>query len=145
MASLFEMFATNHKAEIEGIEFRFGVKNEDNSEPIFRLARLGAANKRWKALLEKETKPYATQIKNDSLAPELDEEITMKVFCTTVLIGWRDLIMPEVFQAESKVDYSVDNAIKLMKALPELYATLREHAAKMSNFREAQVAEETKN
>jgi hypothetical protein len=145
MASLFEMFATNHKAEIDGIEFRFGVKNADDSEPIFKLARLGSANKRWKAMLEKETKPYATQIKNDSLAPELDEEITMKVFCTTVLIDWRDLIIPQVFGTDEKVAYSVDNAIKLMKALPELYSTLREHAAKMSNYREAQVAEETKN
>ena len=145
MSKLFEMFATNNKAEIEGIEFRFGAMNDDGTEAIFKLARLGAANKRWKALVQKESKPYMQQINNDSLPDEVHEEIGMRVFCKTVLLGWRDLIMPEVFETADRVEYSYDNAMKLIKALPELYAILRKEAEKMSNFRDAVRENDTKN
>lgn len=139
------MFAVNNKAEMEGIEFRFGAVNEDGSEPVFKLARLGPANKRYKAMISKETKPLMTQINNDALPDEVSEEITLRVFCSTVLIGWRDLVLPEVFGSADRVEYSAENATKLMKSLPELYSILRAEAAKMSNFRDAVVSSDTKN
>jgi hypothetical protein len=143
--SLFSQFATDRRAELEGIEVRFGAKNEDGTEPIFRIARMGTANKRYKKMLEQETKPHIHAIRNETLSAALDEAITMRLFCTTVLLDWRDVIVPEVFGDNERAPFSPENAEKLMRALPELYSTLREQAAKMSTFRTAEIEADSKN
>lgn len=143
--SLFEQFATNRKAEVEGVEVTFGGTNEDGSVPTFRIARMGKANKRYQKMLEAETKPHLYAIRTDNLSPELDEAITKKVFIATVLLGWKNLIEPKIFGTDAPATFNAENADKLFTALPELYATLKEQAQKMSLFREAEVEQDSKN
>lgn len=153
-SSLFAQFATNRKAEVEGVPVTFGNVNEDGTVPTFRLARMGKSNKRYQKLIEAETKPHIHAIRSNNLAPELDEAITLKVFCATVLVGWENVIVPEVFQPTSDVPggelkdrpvpFSAENAEKLMKALPELYANLKEQAQGMAIFRAEELAADSK-
>lgn len=159
-SSLFAQFATNRKAEVEGVPVTFGNVNEDGTVPTFRLARMGKSNKRYQKMIEAETKPHIHAIRSNNLAPELDEAITLRVFCASVLVGWENLIVPEVFDASahtiagpvreadgvrlSYVPFSAENAEKLMKALPELYANLKEQAQGMAIFRAEELAADSK-
>lgn len=137
--SLFDQFATSRKAEVEGVEVTFG------GNTTFRIARMSRSNKRYQRMIEQETKPHIHAIRNDNLAPEIDDAITMKVFIATVLLGWKNLVEPKVFGTDDAIEYTPDNAEKLFKALPELYTALKENAAKMSNFRSEEVEADSKN
>jgi hypothetical protein len=146
--SLFEQFATNRKAEVEGIPVTFGGTNTDGTVPTFRIARMGRSNKRYQKMIEAETKPHLHAIKNDTLAPEIDAQITRKVFVHTVLLGWDNVAVPQVFGTEEKVPFTPDNALKLFdeeNGLPELYYSLREQAQKFATFRQADIEEDSKN
>jgi hypothetical protein len=143
--SLFSQFATNRKAEVEGREFIFGEANADGSMPTFRLARMSNTNKRYKKMIDIETKPHIHAIRNDNLAPEIDEAITLKVFISTVLLGWKNVVVPEVFGSDDQVECTPDNAEKLFKSLPELFIALKENAQKMSNYRTEDIEADSKN
>ena len=143
--SLFQQFATNRKAEVEGIEITFGGANPDGTIPTFRIARMGRTNKRYQRMLESETKPHIHAIRNDNLAPEVDAAITLKLFVATILLGWNNVQVSEVFGTEESVPFTAENATKLFAALPELYDSLKEQATKMSNFRAEEIEADSKN
>jgi len=141
--SLFAQFATDRKAEVEGIECTF------DNEAFFRLSRMGKTNKRYQKMLEAETKPHIHAIRNDNLDPAIDESITLKIFIAVILLGWRGLKCPELFSPEEHSDngcvpFTTENAERLFKALPDLYVALKENAGKMSNFRAEEIATDSK-
>jgi hypothetical protein len=145
MAGLFEQFATDHKAELEGIDVTFGTTNDDGSVVKFRVAYMGQTNRRYKKLLEQETKPHIHAIRNETLPAEVDEKITMRLFCSAVLVGWENVIVPRVFGTHEAVPFTPENAMKLFEKLPHLYHDLKTEATKRSNFRDAQIEEDSKN
>jgi len=143
MASLFQQFATNRKAEVEGIEVTF------DNEAFFRISRMAKSNKRYQKMVEVETKPHIHAIRNDNLDPAIDEAITLKIFIATILLGWRGVKVHEYFTPEEHTDngylpYTHENAHKLFKELPELYQTLKEQASKMSLFRSEEMGQDSK-
>jgi hypothetical protein len=147
MSSLFAQFATNRKAEVEGVEVTFG------GDAVFRIARMSKSNKRYQKMLEQETKPHIHAIRNENLSPEIDEQITMKIFIATILLSWKGVEAPELFtQAEHSViegdklylPFTPENATKLFKALPELYIALKDNAQKMSLFRAEEIETDSK-
>lgn len=148
---LFQQFATNRKAEAEGIVVSFGGENADGTLAQFRIARIGKTNKRYQKMLEAETKPHIHAIRNDNLAPEIDEAITLKIFIATILLGWENVSIPELFSPEEHslpgdyLPFTAANADKLLKALPELYEELKTNASKMANFRAEEITEDSKN
>lgn len=137
-SSLFAQFATNRKAEVEGTWVTF-----DNSA-MFKLARMGRTNKRYMRLIDAALKQHKVAIKNDNLAPEIDEQITQDAFLKTVLVDWKGVAVPEVFGTDDAVPYNYDNGKKLIEALPELYAALKEQATGMANFRAQEIEDDTK-
>lgn len=139
MSSLFAQFATNRRAEAEGVLVSFGGKTQ------FRIARRSKANKRYTAMLDREIKPHSHAVRAETLSPELDDEIMMRVFCHTILLDWQHVAEPKVFGTEDEVPYTPENGIKLMTALPELYAELNANSAKMSLFREEEREQDAKN
>ena len=145
MKSLFAQYATNRKHEAEGIWVEVQAATEHQKATRFRVARRGRTNKRYRAMLDAEIKPFSVQLRNETLDPETDEQITRKVFCSTILLGWSGVYAPEIFGTEDEIEFTVDNAIKLMKALPDLYDMLVEQASKASNFRDAEREDEAKN
>ena len=142
--SLFAQFATNQKAEAEGIPVTFGGTNEDGTVPTFMLARMGRANKRYLKMLEVETKANAVALRTSTLDSEADERITRRIFCRTVLVGWKNIIVPEVFEQDGPVHYSHENAEKLMVALPELYSELTRRAQDFTTFRTEEIERDSK-
>jgi hypothetical protein len=154
MSSLFAQFATNRKAEVEGVEVTFG------GDAVFRIARMSKSNKRYQKMLEQETKPHIHAIRNENLSPEIDDQITMKIFIATILLEWKGVEAPELFTMEEHsiidqgaaglspvkryVPFTPENATKLFKALPELYIALKDNAQKMSLFRAEEIETDSK-
>ena len=142
MSGLFKAYKTDAVAEVDGVDIEFfDAQNEDGTIPTFKVSRLGKSNKKCTKALEVATRPYRRQIELGVLKPEVSEKIFMDVFCTTILIGWKNVIGED----GTPLKYSKDNAIKLMTALPDLYERIQSEASIASNFRDASLEEESKN
>lgn len=143
--SLFKQFATDRKAEAEGVLF------DPNGEgTLFRLARRNRMNKRWRKMINAETKPYKAAIESpDGLDPDVDNKISVKVFCHTILLGWEKMDEPDVFDQDEYegeyVPYTPERGIKLMEAIPDLYDILSEQSAKAANYRDQEIEKDAKN
>lgn len=145
--SLFSQFATDRKAEAEGIWIQTDATTQ------FRIARRGRSNKRFRAMIDAETKPHEAQIRTGSLDPDVDAQISLKVFAHTLLLDWRGVKDEQhrIFSAEDHdgpdgtVKYTPERGIALLTALPDLYDLLSENAGKATNFREVQIENDGKN
>ncbi|HWT40490.1 MAG TPA: hypothetical protein VN081_04480, partial [Dongiaceae bacterium] len=90
----------------EGVWFDYPA-NADGSIPRVKLARFGRSNKRWLAAFREATKDLDT----DNLSPEEDFQITVQVFCESVLQGWENM-QPE--DDGKPLDFTVGNAITFL-------------------------------
>jgi hypothetical protein len=155
MGKLYEMYATNRKAEVEGVIIDIGEGT------TFRLARRTRSNKRYTKALDVATKPHAIALEKETISPELSDQIMLDVFCETILLDWTGVEYDErifgkiepyygnsqtVGRAEvpQHVEFSVENAKLLMKALPDLYDDLSKQSQKHSLYRDKQDEDDTK-
>jgi hypothetical protein len=130
MSSLFKQFQTDSKKEQEGVEVTY-APNDDGTIPTFIITRLGQSNQRYAKALETATAPYRRLIDIGALDKKRERTILVDVFCSSVLLGWRD-----VQDTEGKlIPFNYANAKMLFETLPELYLDLAEHAAKFTTFR----------
>lgn len=138
--SLYNQFATNKEAEVEGVEVEYGA-NADGSIPSFRISRMSKANKKYTKALERATRPHRRAIELETMNNDLAERLFMGVFVDTVLLGWSN-----IQDRDGKaIAFNKENALKLFTDLPELYDDLQEKAKKASLFREEAIEEEAGN
>lgn len=129
--SLFDQFETNAEKEAEGVEVVY-APNKDGTIPTFTLSRMGKSNKRYSKMLDKASKPYARQLQLGTLDEATAENLFMGVFVKTVLKGWKN-----VRGRDGKdLPFSVENALMVLKALPDLYEDLQDKARSAALFRE---------
>lgn len=123
-SNLDSYFKTDEEAEKKsGVDFAYGPAK-------FRCLRFGGLNSQnFKAAMAKEYKPFAKQIELNALPEEKDREIAVKVFVKTSLIGWSGVEMNG-----EKVEFSEENAVKLLLSLPELFASLAVQASDFKNY-----------
>lgn len=133
--NLYDMFGTDEDFEREGIWYAF------SEETKFRLARAGGANLRFAKSLEAKTRPYRRQIENESIDNELANNLLLEAFVETVLLDWQGVKDRD----GNDLPYSKDNALKLLKDLPDLYLELRTEAARLSNFRTKEIEDDSGN
>lgn len=138
--SLFKQFETNRKKEQDGIEITY-APNADGSIPTFILARIGPSNVEFQKAIERETRPYQRLIDAKQLPKEKDLEIGLRVFCTTILKGWRNVQNRD----GSLLEFNLQNAMFLMESLPDLYSDLRTQAVDASNYKDIEMENATKN
>lgn len=138
--SLHSQFATDKKAEVDGVWVEYGA-NDDGSIPGFKISRMSKANKKYTKALEKATRPHRRAIELETMNNELAERIFMEVFVDTVLLEWKNI------QAKDGEELllSKETAMKLFEDLPELYDDLQEKAKKASLFREETLEAEAGN
>jgi len=138
--SIFKQFQTSKCKETEGISVEFGA-NEDGSVPTFTLARMCRSNKRYAKAVEAATKPVQRLIELGTLKDSQGEAIMLDVFCSTILLGWQNIIGPDGVE----IPFSKENAKSLMVQLPDLYDELQEKSKKISLFMEASLEQDAKN
>lgn len=140
--SIHSQFATDTKKETEGVEIPYpDAANSDGSIPTFVIARAGKSNKKYSRMLERATKPHRHAMKTGTISNETSEKLMMDVFVDTLLLDWK-----HVQDRNGKtIVYNRENAIALMKELPDLYADLTNQTQQIELFREEEKEEEAKN
>lgn len=139
--SLYSVFKTDHSKEREGRWFELvGIKNEDGTEPGFKMARMSRANPEYQAAIERLSKDIKQAVDLDTLTEDVAGPIMRGVFVETILLDWRN-VYDENGQA---IPYSKEAALKLFTELPDLYLVLVDEASKLSNFRARELDEVAK-
>lgn len=145
---LTKTFATDRKAENDGVSLPMGI-NDHNKQPIeFVVSRMSKTNTTYAKALEEATRPHMAAIQNETMDNELGDNMLREVFVDGVLRGWKNVSKSELTDNEKDAEdlpYTRENALALFDKLPDLYASLVESAKKAATFREAQRAKSAKN
>lgn len=131
---LYANYATDKNLEVSGIFFEAGeIKEGDKVLPIrFRIARAGGANDAFAKALERESKPFKRAIQTKTLSNKQANDIYLKAFIATVLLGWENVRDRQ----GQELAFTPENATTLLNDLPDLFNDLREAAGDAALFRE---------
>lgn len=129
--SIFDLFATDQKSEVEGIIYNVTPKIS------FTLARAGGVNARYGRMLAAKIRPYTRQIADETIDPDLANDLLIEVFAETVILGWKGITDAE----GNELPFTAANALALFKQLPDLFIDVRDHAGKMANFRAQEITD----
>lgn len=133
--SLYKQFKTDEKVEKEGVWLEYGSAGEDKPVRI-KIARAGGTNSKFLQLLEKRSKPYRRQIQTETIDPKVAENLFMDVYAEAVVLGWENVTAADLGEThETPLEFTKENCLKLFKALPDLFADLREQANRVALFR----------
>lgn len=124
--SIHTIFKTDKVAEVEGITLNYDDKVK------VRIARAGGSNTRYLKVLERKSKPYRRAIQQETLDPEVAQQILREAYAEGVVLGWEG-ITDEATGKE--IPFSPAAAAKLFKELPDFFADIQEQAQKAALFR----------
>jgi len=130
MTSPYAQFQTDESLETEGVVLDYG-------DYQIRIARAGGANKRFAKVLEAKQKPHRRQIQNETLDEGVARKLLAESYAEAVVLGWDNLTGPD----GKPMPYSKQNCVKLLLDLPDLFADIREQAAKVALFRREEIEE----
>jgi len=129
----FDMFKTNPELEKSGVAIPYGEFN-------IIIARAGGKNRMYANLLTETFKPHQRQINNETIDPDLMNELMIKVYAKTVVKGWDG-----IKDSEGKdLEFSAANCIKLFKELPDLFEDVRAQSTRIGNFRDQVLEDDAK-
>lgn len=146
--SLFKQFKTDPKVEREGLLLDYGPNKDlpadaEGKHPtiMIRVARAGGANDAYNKRIEALSKKHRRKIQNDAMEVAELREMTMNAVADTVILGWENVTDED----GQLMPFSRDNALKLFKALPDLFNDVQEQAAKATLFRASLREDDLKN
>jgi hypothetical protein len=139
--SLYKTFETSRTSENDGIWLTDFPANDDGTVPGFKIARKSKNNVAYSKAAEKLGKRLQREISLDILTNAQADPALKTLFIETILLDWRN-----VMDRDNKpIPYSKENAAKLFEDLPDLFVYLDGEAEKLSNFRKAELEEDTGN
>ena len=142
MASPYKLFKTDPANELKGTRVDYG------DEAYFVVARAGGANKKYLDAMGARLKPFRRQIATETMDEKVADRIVMEVFVDTVLLGWgsKEHGDGRIGDAEDQpLEFTRDNALKVLTDLPELFQALRAESERLANFNSAVKEEDAKN
>lgn len=105
------------------------------------IHRAGGSNKRYARVLAENMKPYRSRFERGLLDNETSVGILVKSFAQGVIVGWSGV----KDKTGKNMKFNVENCIKLLTDLPDLYEDLKDQAESAKTFRGEQEALEEKN
>ncbi len=126
MSKTYGTFKTDSEMESKGIIIDYGEAGK------FQIARAGGANKAFNRAIQKLSKPYRRAIQANRMDEEVAEQLLLKAFCKTCLLGWENVTGPD----GEPLEYSMENAQKLLVDLPDLWDDLRTDAQNAELYRQ---------
>jgi hypothetical protein len=129
MTDLAKLFGTNARLEQEGVDLHIA------GECYITIKRAGGANREFLETFRRLTAPHRKVIDRGMLDAETDHTIAIRCYAQAVVIGWRGVVVNG-----EPVDFSRENFIRVMTALPELWRVVYEEAQNAANFREEEIA-----
>jgi hypothetical protein len=145
--SLSRRFKTDTTLEQKGVGIQF-PPNDDNSIPEFFICRASRSNPGYQKVADRIFKPFRRAQEMGALPESKNQELTRQVFAEAGLIGWKNVLLSDVMNDDSLegfAEYSVENAIALLKNLPEVYGRLIELATSHETFMAAVNEADAKN
>lgn len=133
--SIYELFERDEDMETKGIWQNFGVYGR------FLIARAGGSNSRFSSMLSKVMEPYQRQIQKNMLEESVANDLLIKVFAKTVILGWDGVTGKD----GNELKYSYEACVKLITDLPDFFLDMREEAMRISNFRKIDLEDDGKN
>ncbi|HVQ48492.1 MAG TPA: hypothetical protein VMS92_00465 [Mycobacterium sp.] len=121
-------FGGDKTLERDGVELHLG------GDAYITVARAGGTNVAYQHALQKRIRPYQSKsgyIENDTYI-----DILKQTFADAVVLDWRGLELDG-----EPLPYSRDNALRLMRELPDLWDIIKTHAEKLANFQQEEIAE----
>lgn len=123
--NLDKLFKTNGTLEQNGIWF------DINDKTGFLVKPFKNTNPQMKAAMAALYKPHARQIEMDTLPPEKDLEIQVKLFVRACMVDWKGV------EIDGKdTEYSPEIAVEFFISLPDLFSTLLSYSQDFKNYRE---------
>lgn len=133
--SLYDTYATDTNAEINGITYR--EPGGDNGEFIeLKLARAGGANTKFGKVFQAKFGPYMKSL--NRMDPKLGARLLAEVYAEAVVLGWANVTGRD----GAPMDFTKENVVKLFTDLPEFFNRVQSVAGDMEMFR-AEVLEKT--
>lgn len=134
-SGLYAAYQTDKDAE------RDGVWLDEAGGARFLIARMGGSNVKFQKALTAAMKPYTRELQLNIADNDALEPVMKKVFIDTILLDWE--FVPG--EDGTLLDFTKENAEKILKDLPDLYARLREQATAYTNYRAAAIKDIAKN
>lgn len=143
---LYKTFQTDTDLERTGILVNFGSVK-------FSLARAGGRNKAFKDTFTSKAKRHRVELDNETLSDEMADRIMAESYAEAVILGWWTRVEDDngdpildgsgeeqwddtIVNAKGEtVKYNVDDCVRLLLDLPDLFSTLQQYASKSANFR----------
>ncbi len=137
--SIYDLYKTEAEQEKKGFFYKL-------SPTIgILMARAGGANSNFTKFIDVETRPIRKQIKGDRTSRDvLDmlQDIMKQAFAATVILDWQGITHPTTGEI---LPYNQENALMLMRELPDLFADLQEQAMELANFQSEALDDDAKN
>ncbi len=121
----YDKFGTDANLEKTGIELDLGESG------LFVLARAGGANEQFQKRFEALTKPHRRTIQAGVMDNSIAEGILARVYAECVILRWERVTGPD----GQPLEFTVDNAMKLLTDLPDLFKVIQETASEASMYR----------
>ncbi len=142
---LYKTFEMDADLEREGITVNYGTVK-------FLIARAGGRNKDFKETFQAKAKRHRTQLDNETMSDDMADRIMAESYAEAIILGWwtrkEDEHGEPVLKAGEeqwddvienstgkRVKFSVENCVKLLLELPDLFTSLQSYATKSANYR----------
>ena len=136
VARLKKRFATDKNLSQQGVWIDIDL--EDGGKPMgFKLACLGRSNRKWASEASRVYRAHKRKIDAGLMSDEESIERSLKVFCNTVLLDWRNVDDED----GQPIQYSPDEGYKLLISCDKLYDYLLEESQEVSNYQDKTVAQ----
>lgn len=130
---LLKQFGTSKELEVNGVIFKL----DDTTS--FTLARASSLNTKYQTTLTNLMKPYKRQMQMGTLQDEIARDLLVRAFVKGCLLDWKGVCF-----GGKKLSFSEENALTLLKDLPDLFDILNEESQRMENFRQEEVEDSVK-
>ena len=135
MTTIFDLYGTDKELEKNGVWIEYP------GGEMFKVARIGTNESAYGKLLRQKTKHLRRKIETDTLDVDVLSKIMMDVFVQTSLLDWKN-----VNGSDGKaIDFNRENALELMRRLPDLFDDLHTQAQALSTFQKEAVDKDSKN
>lgn len=133
--SIYDKFATDQKAEKEGIVLDYG----DGME--IRIARAGGSNTKFESLVQSKLRKYESLRKHDLLEIAVLRPIMREIYAEAVVLGWKGVTDKD----GNDLPFNKENAIQLFTDLPDLFEDIVVQSQRAALFRQNVLEDEAGN
>ena len=127
-------FATDKNLSREGVWIDIDI--EDGGKVMgFKIACLGRANRKWASEASRVYRAHKRKIDAGLMSDDESIERSLRVFCNTVLIDWRNVEDED----GQPIDYTPEEGFKVLSECDKLYDYLLEESQEISNYQDATV------